>query len=106
MLKAHPFNWIATIIIAIVVVIWLFTNYGMIHSTHLTEATITEKTHNEDGYYVIVDDQKLHVKDLSTWMLLKTDQQYNITYEWYGMTKPYVTNVNQAHDDDQVGGGH
>ncbi|MCA0971050.1 hypothetical protein LCM20_10650 [Halobacillus litoralis] len=104
MLKTHPFNWIATLIFAVVVVVYLFSNYGLVRSEHLSEATITEKTHDEDGYYVMADGQKLHVKDTSTWMLLKSDETYNLTYEWYGMKKPYITEVNQAHDDDQVGG--
>ncbi|MBA2175245.1 hypothetical protein H0266_10095 [Halobacillus locisalis] len=103
-MKTHPFNWIATTIAVIIVGIWLVTNYGLIQSTHLKEATITEKTHNDDGYFVMVNDKKLHVKDTSTWMLLETDKTYNVTYEWYGMKKPYVTEINQAHDDDQVGG--
>ena len=103
-MKTHPFNWIATTIAVIIVGIWLVTNFGMIQSTHLEEATITEKTHNDEGYFVMVNDKKLHVKDTSTWMLLETDEPYNVTYEWYGMKKPYVTDINQAHDDDQVGG--
>ncbi|TGB01596.1 hypothetical protein [Halobacillus salinus] len=106
MLKTHPFNWVATIIIVLIVGVYVVTNYGMIRSEHLEEATVTEKHHGEDGYYVMVDDQKLHVKDTSTWMLLEADETYNLTYEWYGMKKPYITEVNQAHDDDQIGGGH
>ncbi|MGI8316588.1 hypothetical protein [Halobacillus mangrovi] len=105
-MKTHPFNWIATIIIVAIVAIWLTYNYGMIHSKHLEEATLTEKTHNEDGYYIHLNDKKLHVKDTSTWMLLEAGEHYNVTYEWYGMKKPYVTEINQAHDKDQIGGGH
>ncbi|MGR9048466.1 hypothetical protein ACQ4XT_07555 [Halobacillus faecis] len=103
-MQNHPFNWVASIIAALVLGIWLFTNFGMIHEEHKEEAEITSKTHNDEGYFVEVDDKKIHVKDTSTWMLLKEGETYNLTYEWYGMKKPYVTEVNQAHDDDQVGG--
>ncbi|ELK49021.1 hypothetical protein QRD89_17105 [Halobacillus sp. ACCC02827] len=103
-MKTHPFNWIATIIFVIAAGIWLFTNYGLVHSKHLEEAVITGKSHTDDGYFVIVDDKKLHVKDTSTWMLLEEGETYNLTYEWYGIKKPYVKEVNQPHDDDQVGG--
>lgn len=103
-MKNHPFNWIATSIVAIAIGIWLFTSYGIIHEEHMEEAEVTSKTHNEDGYFIEVGEEKVHVKDTSTWMLLKEGRTYNITYEWYGMKKPYVTEVNQAHDDDQVGG--
>lgn len=106
MLKTHPFNWVATIITVLVVGVYLFTNFGLIRSEHLEEATITEKHHSEDEYYVMVDDQKLKVKDTSTWMLLEKDKAYNLTYEWYGSNKPYITEVNQAHDHDQIGEGH
>ncbi|QAS53281.1 hypothetical protein [Halobacillus litoralis] len=105
-MKSHPFNWIATLIAVLAIGIWLFTSFGMIHSKHMEEAVITEKTHDEEDYFIIVEDKKVHVKDTSTWMLLETGETYNITYEWYGMKKPYVTDVNQAHDKDQVGGGH
>ncbi|WP_226581459.1 hypothetical protein [Halobacillus litoralis] len=105
-MENRPFNWVATIIAAIAVIIWLYSSYGMIHSKHMEEAEITTKTHNDDGYFITVEDQKVHVKDTSTWMLLKEGEKYNITYEWYGMKKPYVTNVNQSHDEDQIGGGH
>lgn len=105
-MKTHPFNWFATIITIIAVSTWLLTSYGKIHSKHLTEAPISEKTHNEDGYFIHVDGKKLKVKDTSTWMLLDAGEHYEITYEWYGMKKPYVKEINQAHDEDQIGGGH
>ena len=69
-----PSNWIGAIIGAIVIVIWLVTNYGMIHSEKLSEAVISDKIHNKEGYYIVVEDHKLHVKDPSTWMLLETEQ--------------------------------
>ncbi|MGP4076469.1 hypothetical protein [Halobacillus sp. K22] len=105
-MKTHPFNWFATIIAVIAVSIWLFTSYGKIHSKHLTEATISEKTHEEDEYYIKVDGKKIKVKDSSTWMVLEAGENYELTYEWYGIKKPYVKDINQAHDDDQIGGGH
>ncbi|UOQ94982.1 hypothetical protein MUO14_08665 [Halobacillus shinanisalinarum] len=105
-MKTHLFDWIILIIIVVALGTWAFTNYGIIHEKHLTEATVTEKTHGEKGYFITVDDQKLHVKDTNTWMVLTSGESYEISYEWYGNTHPYVVEINQAHDDDGVGGGH
>ncbi|MBH0230563.1 hypothetical protein LCL89_15540 [Halobacillus yeomjeoni] len=103
-MKTHPFNLIFGIIVILSVGVWLYTNFGLIQSEHLSEATITEKTHDEDGYYIKIDKKKLKVKDTSTWMLLETGEHYSVTYEWYGMKKPYVKEINQSHDKDQIGG--
>ncbi|MCA1020891.1 hypothetical protein [Halobacillus litoralis] len=103
-MENRPFNWTALILFAAALGIWLYSSFGIIHSEHLEEAEVTKKTHNDEGYYVTIDDKKVSVKDTSTWMLLEEGGTYNITYEWYGMKKPYVAEVNQAHDDDQVGG--
>ncbi|RWZ59143.1 hypothetical protein EQV77_08345 [Halobacillus fulvus] len=106
-MKGHPFDWVATSIVIVAVGIWLFTSFGKIEYEHLTEATVTDKTHNDEGYYVTLnDDQLVHVEDTNMWMLLEQGQTYDITYEWYGTVTPYVTEVNQAHDEDQVSGGH
>ncbi len=105
-MERHPFDWVLFSIIAVVLGIWVFTNYGMIHEKHLAEATLTEKTHEDNGYFITVDDQKLKVKNPSTWMILKPGENYEVSYEWYGISHPYIVEINQAHDDDGVGGGH
>ncbi|MFD2922914.1 hypothetical protein [Halobacillus naozhouensis] len=105
-MKTHPFDWVLLSIIAVALGIWVFTNYGIIHEKHLTEATLTEKTHGENGYFITVDDQKLKVKNTSTWMILKPGESYEVSYEWYGNNHPYIVEINQAHDDDSVGSGH
>lgn len=103
-MKMHPFNIIATSIAVIAITIWLIMNFGIIQSEHLSEATITEKHHDENGYYIKVNDKEIKIKDTSTWMLLETGEHYSVTYEWYATKKPYVTEINQAHDGDQIGG--
>ncbi|MFC7062277.1 hypothetical protein [Halobacillus seohaensis] len=106
MLKAHPFNWIATIVVIVAIGIWLFISFGYIHEEHLTEATIEEKSHNEDSYYITVDGEKILVEDTNLWMVLEEEKEYEITYEWYATKQPTVVNINQPHDEDSVGGGH
>ncbi|SDJ75313.1 hypothetical protein [Salimicrobium halophilum] len=104
--ELHPVTWTLIAFIAVMFPTWMYTSYGMIHEEHLTEATVSEKYHEEEDYYIVVDDQKIKVKDTSKWMLVEADETYEITYEWYGTKTPHVVSINQAHDDDSVGGSH
>ncbi|GGF21671.1 hypothetical protein GCM10010954_20600 [Halobacillus andaensis] len=104
--KVHPFNWIVAIILLVAVGIWLYMSFGYIYEEHVTEATLEEKSHDDDGYYVTIDGEEIVVEDESLWMVLEEDEDYEVTYEWYGQKQPYMVDINQAHDDDSVGGGH
>ncbi|MFC7319380.1 hypothetical protein [Halobacillus campisalis] len=106
MLKTHPFNWITAVILIIALGIWLYMNFGYIHEKHLTEAVLEEKSHDDEGYYITVDGEEIVVEDESLWMVLEEDEAYEVTYESYGQKKPMIVDINQAHDDDSVGGGH
>ncbi|UOQ45320.1 hypothetical protein MUN89_05060 [Halobacillus salinarum] len=103
-MKNHPLNWIFTIILVLTAGVWLYTNYGLIHTKEISEAVISEKTHNDEGYFIKVNGKELQVKDENTWMLLNKGEAYHVTYEWYGTKTPFVTHVNQPHDKDQIGG--
>ncbi|SIS41101.1 hypothetical protein [Salimicrobium flavidum] len=104
--ELHPVTWVIIALIVIIVPTWLYMNYGMIHEEHVSEATVSEKYQKESDYYIVADGTDIKVENPSEWMLIETDQNYEITYEQYGQKSPYVVTINQAHDDDSAGGGH
>ncbi|WP_181346743.1 hypothetical protein [Thalassobacillus sp. CUG 92003] len=100
------FNWVISLLAILIIGVWLYSNFGKIQSKHLTDAEITSKSHEEEKYYIHVNDQKIHVKDTNMWMVLKEGRSYDLTYEWYGTKTPYIKEINQTGDEDQIGGGH
>ncbi|WP_082232641.1 hypothetical protein [Halobacillus massiliensis] len=106
MLKSHPFNWIATIILVLVAGVWLFMNYGYIEEHHLKDAVVESKSEGEEGKYIKVDGKTLLVEEESLWMMVKEKEAYEIIYESYGTKTPYVVSIDQAADEEHLDGGH
>lgn len=104
--ELHPVTWAFIALLVILVPTWLYMDYGMIHEEHVSEATVSDKYQSEEKYYIVADGKDIKVEDPNQWMLVETEQDYEITYEWYGQKSPYVVDINQAHDDDSAGGGH
>ncbi|AKG03713.1 hypothetical protein AAV35_002180 [Salimicrobium jeotgali] len=104
--ELHPVTWVIIALILIFVPSWLYMNYGLIHEEHVKEATVSEKYHEKDEYYIVADGKDIKLSDSSQWMLIEPEEKYEITYEWYGQKEPEVVSINQAHDDDSTGGGH
>ncbi|MFD1020062.1 hypothetical protein [Thalassobacillus hwangdonensis] len=99
-------RWVLIILGVTLVCLYVYENYGMIKSHHVTGVQIDDKKHEGENYYIVVDDKKMKVKDMNTWMLLDTAKNYDLTYEWYGSRTPTVKEINQTGDHDSVGGGH
>ncbi|MBM7551793.1 hypothetical protein [Thalassobacillus pellis] len=99
-------KWTVIIIALGLFCTYLYNNYGIINTEHMTDVQIEKKVHEGKNYYIYVEDEKLKVKDKNTWMLLTSEKQYDLTYEWYGTITPYIKQINQTGDHDTVGGGH
>ncbi|WP_173918552.1 hypothetical protein [Halobacillus sp. Marseille-Q1614] len=106
MLKSHPINLIGTIILLLVVGVWLIVNFGYIEEHHLEDAIVEAKSKDEDGHYITVNNEKLLVKDKTLWMVIKEGEPYEVIYESYGLQPAYVVEIDQANDDESLGGGH
>ena len=99
-------KWLLIIVAVLIGGVYFYNNYGMLHSEEMSDAQIEKKDHSEDEYYIYVDGEKYKVKDENTWMLLDEEKNYDFTYEWYGQKTPYIKEINQTGDHDDVGGGH
>ncbi|UOQ84864.1 hypothetical protein [Gracilibacillus salinarum] len=75
------------------------TNVVKIDCTGQDYATVAGKQIKCDHqYYLFLDGIKVSVKNENIWNIIDKNQEYNVTYEWYGFKTPALKYIKLAGD--------